>query len=58
MEMVKEGMEKCFKTPFALGWCYYPADLLGPHCSNFHNWVHKTKGVFDPNMTMDFMGYH
>jgi len=55
--MVKEGMELCFKTPFPLGWSFFPPAVIGPHCGNFQNWTHALKKVLDPNMAIDAMGF-
>ena len=57
MEMVREGLGKCFDTPFALGWAFFGAELLGPHCGNYHRWMPKIKKMFDPNNASDPMGY-
>ena len=56
-EMVKEGMDLCFKTPFALGWSFFPSFLIGPHCGNFHHWTRRIKKTLDPNNASDSLGY-
>jgi hypothetical protein len=57
MEMIKVGMDKCFTTPFALGWSFFLSSIVGPHINNFHHWLPKIKKQFDPNNTSDPMGY-
>ncbi|OGO19018.1 MAG: hypothetical protein A2144_06835 [Chloroflexi bacterium RBG_16_50_9] len=59
-EMVKEGEEICYKTPFAFSWNRMgqeDLDRIGPVCSNYPDWQYKIKAVFDPNTASDPMGY-
>jgi len=56
-DMIREGIGICIKTPIALGWSFYGAEVVGQLCCNFQNWMKKIKIAFDPNVVCDTTYY-
>jgi hypothetical protein len=56
-DMVQEGLDICYKTPFSLGWAFFSSSVIGPHCGNFQTWMQKIKKAFDPNIASDTANY-
>jgi hypothetical protein len=55
-EMMAEGFNLCYQTPFNLSWAVFgEADMprIGPACGNHHLWMKKIKKAFDPNTVSD-----
>ena len=55
-EMMAEGFDLCYKTPFNLSWAVFgEAEMprIGPACNNHHLWMKKIKKAFDPNTVSD-----
>jgi hypothetical protein len=52
-KMTEEGLELARTTPFAFNWSFFPADMMGPSCLNYQNWLRKVKKTFDPNAVSD-----
>jgi glycolate oxidase len=55
-EMMAEGFDICYKTPFNLSWAVFgEAEMprIGPACGNHHLWMKKIKKAFDPNTVSD-----
>jgi glycolate oxidase len=56
-DMIGDGIRICLKTPLALNWSFFGAELVGPQCYNFHNWMRVIKRTFDPNLLADSSHY-
>jgi len=53
-EMMAEGIELCFNTPFGCSWAIFDKDRvkrIGEACGGHHLWMKKIKKAFDPNTT-------
>jgi glycolate oxidase len=63
LEMIREGAEVSFKTPFNLSWAPWALivaadmDRIGASCGNFQNWLRQIKKTFDPNAVSDSTQY-
>jgi hypothetical protein len=58
--LIEEAMRKKLETPTALAWNPVTepvVKMVGPHISNYHNWMSKINKVYDPNGTSDPSGY-
>jgi len=56
-QVTAEGVEIARKTPFAFNWSFFPAEMVGPLCCNFQNWMRKIKKSFDPGAVSDSTNY-
>jgi glycolate oxidase len=58
-EMIIEGAEVSFKTPFNLSWAPWALiiaadiDKIGSECCNFQDWLRRIKNTFDPESASD-----
>lgn len=56
-KMSAEGIDMACKTPFAFNWSFFPAEMVGPMCCNFQDWMRKVKKTLDPNEASDPTNY-
>jgi hypothetical protein len=59
-DMAAEGKDISLNTPLCSSWVAVGNPIareMGPHISNFQEWMKKIKKAFDPNNASDPSGY-